>query len=101
MCLALLITAITAVVTISFELLVNLLFILDKNRKYYGLTGVEILVAFSPLIVSTYFVLNFKYVSTTGVKLLLYIFGFNGSVISPNWINLFLHLLRFLGGRYM
>jgi len=75
MCLALAITGITALVTLSVDPLINTLFILGPNGEFLGLTRLGILIAFSPLIISTYFFLNFRHVSTGQAQVLFWIYA--------------------------
>lgn len=75
MWIALVITGITAIVTVSFAPLAKLFFIIDQNGPLLGLTGLGIFVVFSSLIISTYFFLNFRQVSTETAQWLFWIYA--------------------------
>lgn len=75
MSIGLIITGITALITIKFPPLTNLLFVIDSHLEIIGLTPVGVIITFLPLLISIYFFISFQKVSINQAQFLFWLYA--------------------------
>jgi hypothetical protein len=75
MSVALAITGIVAIITISFDPIVNTLYVLGPSKEFQGVTNLGLGLAFTPLMISLYFFLNFANIGTREAQLLFWLYA--------------------------
>lgn len=75
MCLALTLTAIAAMIAISFDSIASLLFVSDHTGELVGLTGIGMVILFVPLIISIYMSFKFQTLSPDESRALLWAYS--------------------------